>query len=228
LPRTDPEISRVAKGESHAGFHHVGFHHSASLAALLIPLGLGLALPASAQQASVDREVLPIAQPPSAGIVNRTLAGSGREICDSSSIGLNSQTRQISFISQSRSVTPAARAGVVRSVLSNEIDIAAKRRACPPRQCGMPPMASRLLFAHPLESRAGVVGRHSCLLGGLLRRAALGVEPRPYARRDRGRLDAVPALQLDLSTVLPLGIARGWRCRSSCATALAWHVPILS
>jgi hypothetical protein len=80
------------------------FTTSASLAALLIPLGLGLALPASAQQASVDREVLPIAQPPSAGIVNRTLAGSGREICDSSSIGLNSQTRQ-----QYRSFPKAAR-----------------------------------------------------------------------------------------------------------------------
>jgi arylsulfatase A-like enzyme len=52
------------------------FTTSASLAALLIPLGLGLALPASAQQASVDREVLPIAQPPFAGIANRTLAGS--------------------------------------------------------------------------------------------------------------------------------------------------------
>jgi hypothetical protein len=95
------------------------------------------------------------------------------------------------------------------------------------RQCGVPPMASRLLFAHPLESRAGVVGRHSRLLGGLLRRAALAVEPRPYARRDRGRLDAVTALQLDLGTILPLSIARGWRCRSSCAAALAWHVPIL-
>jgi hypothetical protein len=65
-------------------------------------------------------------------------------------------------------------------------------------------MASRLLFAHPL----GVVGRHSRLLGGLLRRAALDVEPRPYARRDRSCLDAVPALQLDLGTIFPLGIAR--------------------
>jgi hypothetical protein len=92
----------------------------------------------------------------------------------------------------------------------------------------VPPMASRLFFAHPLESRVGAVGRHSRLLGGLLRRAALEVEPRPYARWDRGRLDAVPALQLDLGTIFPLGIARCRRCRSSGATALAWHVPILS
>jgi hypothetical protein len=99
-----------------------------------------------------------------------------------------------------------------------------------PRQMTASPMrcaAHGSSLAHPLERRAGVVVRHSRLLGGLVRRAALGVEPRPYASRDRGRLDAVPALQLDLSTVLPLGIARGWRCRSSCSTALAWHVPIL-
>jgi len=66
------------------------------------------------------------------------------------------------------------------------------------------------------------VGAHRRLLGGLLRRAALDEEPPPHAGRDRARLHAVPALQLDLGTIPPIGKAC-WRCRASCATALGRH-----
>jgi hypothetical protein len=97
-------------------------------------------------------------------------------------------------------------------------------RQVPRRQCGVPPTASPL----PLKRRARVVCAYSRFLGGFLRRAPLGVEPRPYVRRDRGRLDAVPTLQLDLGTILPLEKARCWRCRSSGATALARHASSLA
>src|SRR5215510_572996 len=66
------------------------------------------------------------------------------------------------------------------------------------------------------------VGAHRRLLGGLLRRAALDEEPPPHAGRDRARLHAVPALQLDLGTISPIGKAC-WRCRVSCATVLGRH-----
>src|SRR5215813_12441042 len=66
------------------------------------------------------------------------------------------------------------------------------------------------------------VGAHRRLLGGLLRRAALDEEPPPHGGRDRARLHAVAALQLDLGTISPIGKAR-WRCRASCATVLGGH-----
>src|SRR5262249_47721663 len=66
------------------------------------------------------------------------------------------------------------------------------------------------------------VGAHRRLLGGLLRRAALDEEPPPHAGRDRARLHAVPALQLDLGTIPPIGKAC-WRCPASCATVLGRH-----
>ena len=69
--------------------------------------------------------------------------------------------------------------------------------------------------------RSSPVGAHR-LLGGLLRRAPLDEELPPHADRDRARLHAVPALQLDLGTISPIGKAC-WRCRASCATALGRH-----